>query len=98
VAIAPSIRGMSAERPADDQAKSSTGNAPDMVLVLSATAVDRSLDLAGLVDVVDDALIKQAATAVEPPHRPPPQRIHRLRLSSLTASPSDRCPTTREPD
>lgn len=41
-----------------------------MVLVLSAEEVDRSLDLAGLVDVVDDALLKQAAGEVERPHRP----------------------------
>jgi len=41
-----------------------------MVLVLSAEEVDRSLDLAGLVDVVDDALVKQAAGEVERPHRP----------------------------
>ncbi|EMA70726.1 ornithine cyclodeaminase [Halorubrum aidingense JCM 13560] len=41
-----------------------------MVLVLSTEEVDRSLDLAGLVDVVDDALLKQAAGEVERPHRP----------------------------
>ena len=41
-----------------------------MVLVLSAEAVDRCLDLAGLVDVVDDALVKQAAGEVERPDRP----------------------------
>ncbi|WP_050034011.1 ornithine cyclodeaminase family protein [Halorubrum halophilum] len=41
-----------------------------MVLVLSAEEVDRNLDLAGLVDVVDDALVKQAAGEVERPHRP----------------------------
>jgi alanine dehydrogenase len=41
-----------------------------MVLVLSAEEVERSLDLAELVDVVDDALIKQAAGEVERPHRP----------------------------
>ncbi|MFC5135235.1 MULTISPECIES: ornithine cyclodeaminase family protein [Haloferacaceae] len=41
-----------------------------MVLVLSAEEVERSLDLAGLVDVVDDALVKQAAGEVERPHRP----------------------------
>ncbi|OYR83046.1 ornithine cyclodeaminase, partial [Halorubrum sp. E3] len=41
-----------------------------MVLVLSAEAVDRALDLAGLVDVGDDALIKQAAGEGERPHRP----------------------------
>lgn len=54
----------------DDQAKSPGGDAPDMVLVLSAEEVERSLDLAGLVDVVDDALVKQAAGEVERPHRP----------------------------
>jgi len=41
-----------------------------MVLVLSAEAVDRHLDLTELVDVVDDALVKQAAGEVERPHRP----------------------------
>ncbi|GAA0525993.1 alanine dehydrogenase [Halorubrum aquaticum] len=41
-----------------------------MVLVLSAAEVERSLDLAGLVDVVNDALVKQAAGEVERPHRP----------------------------
>ncbi|WP_066417117.1 ornithine cyclodeaminase family protein [Halorubrum aethiopicum] len=41
-----------------------------MVLVLSAEEVERSLDLAELVDVVDDALVKQAAGEVERPHRP----------------------------
>ncbi len=41
-----------------------------MVLVLSAEEVDRSLDLAELVDVVDDALVKQAAGKVERPQRP----------------------------
>ena len=41
-----------------------------MVLVLSAEAVDRCLDLAGLVDVEDDALVKQAAGEVERPDRP----------------------------
>ncbi|OYR52705.1 ornithine cyclodeaminase family protein [Halorubrum sp. Ea8] len=41
-----------------------------MVLALSAEAVDRRLDLASLVDVVDDALVKQAAGEVERPHRP----------------------------
>ena len=41
-----------------------------MVLVLSAAEVERSLDLAGLVDVVNDALVKQAAGGVERPHRP----------------------------
>ncbi|RAW46950.1 ornithine cyclodeaminase family protein [Halorubrum sp. 48-1-W] len=41
-----------------------------MVLVLSAEEVERSLDLAGLVDVVNDALVKQAAGEVERPHRP----------------------------
>lgn len=41
-----------------------------MVLVLSAEEVDRSLDLAELVDVVDDALIKQTAGEVERPQRP----------------------------
>ena len=41
-----------------------------MVLVLSAEEVDRRLDLAALVDVVEEALVKQAAGAVERPHRP----------------------------
>jgi alanine dehydrogenase len=41
-----------------------------MVLVLSEAEVERSLDLAALVDVVGDALIKQAAGAVERPDRP----------------------------
>jgi len=54
----------------DDQAKSPGRDAPDMVLVLSAEEVDRNLDLAGLVDVVDDALVKQAAGEVERPRRP----------------------------
>jgi alanine dehydrogenase len=41
-----------------------------MVLVLSAEEVERNLDLASLVDVIDDALLKQAAGEVERPHRP----------------------------
>ena len=41
-----------------------------MVLVLSEAAVERHLDLAGLVDVVADALGRQAAGDVERPHRP----------------------------
>ena len=41
-----------------------------MVLVLSATEVERNLDLAALVDVVDNALVKQAAGEVERPPRP----------------------------
>jgi len=41
-----------------------------MVLVLSEAAVDRHLDLTGLVDVVADALGKQAAGEVERPRRP----------------------------
>jgi len=41
-----------------------------MMLVLSAAEVDKNLELARLVDVVDDALVKQAAGEVERPHRP----------------------------
>ncbi|WP_418286614.1 ornithine cyclodeaminase family protein [Halorubrum sp. DTA46] len=41
-----------------------------MVLVLDEAAVERSLDLASLVDVVGDALVRQAAGAVERPDRP----------------------------
>ncbi len=42
----------------------------NMVLVLSDSAVRESLDLAGLVGVVGDALIKQTAGEVERPNRP----------------------------
>lgn len=41
-----------------------------MVLVLSEAAVERTLDLAALVDVVGDALVAQAAGDVERPDRP----------------------------
>ncbi|WP_312910297.1 ornithine cyclodeaminase family protein [Natronosalvus caseinilyticus] len=41
-----------------------------MVLVLSEAAVEETLDLADLVDVVGDALVKQAAGDVERPDRP----------------------------
>ncbi|MFC7232295.1 ornithine cyclodeaminase family protein [Saliphagus sp. GCM10025308] len=41
-----------------------------MVLVLSEAAVEEALDLADLVDVVGDALVKQAAGDVERPDRP----------------------------
>ncbi|MEZ3168468.1 ornithine cyclodeaminase family protein [Halorubrum ejinorense] len=41
-----------------------------MVLLLSAEEVERNLDLAGLVDVVENALVKQAAGEVERPQRP----------------------------
>ncbi|WP_254768046.1 ornithine cyclodeaminase family protein [Salinilacihabitans rarus] len=41
-----------------------------MVLVLSEDEVGEALDLAGLVDVVGDALVKQAAGDVERPDRP----------------------------
>jgi len=41
-----------------------------MVLVLSEEAVDATLDLAGLVDVVGEALVKQARGEVERPDRP----------------------------
>lgn len=54
----------------DDQAKSSGNHALVMVLVLSAEEVDRNLDLPRLVDVVENALLKQAAGEVERPHRP----------------------------
>ncbi|MYL17205.1 ornithine cyclodeaminase family protein [Halorubrum terrestre] len=54
----------------DEQSKSPRSDASDMVLVLSATEVERNLDLAALVDVVDNALVKQAAGEVERPPRP----------------------------
>ena len=41
-----------------------------MVLVLSDDEVRESLDLAGLVDVVGDALANQARETVERPERP----------------------------
>jgi alanine dehydrogenase len=41
-----------------------------MVLVLSEEEVDAALDLAGLVDVVGEALVKQARGQVERPDRP----------------------------
>ena len=55
---------------ADEYHKLSGTYAPVMVLVLSTEEVNKSLDLATLVDVVDDALSKQAAGEVERPRRP----------------------------
>jgi len=56
--------------PADECNKILGPNTPVMVLVLSAAEVDRNLDIATLVDVVDNALIKQAADKVKRPQRP----------------------------